>query len=222
MSAPPRVVPTLTEVLDEARLRPQEPAPQLVLEPQAPALPSPSELASAPVSAPVSATVSAPVLPAPPRLPREESALVPELGPGAAFAPFPEPAPAPLALADFDLDLNLGGDPPSSPPSRPSPAPWAEVPVPAAPAPAPAAPRVDQAFLDSLEAGLRQRAGLALELALDELLEQQLRQRIEQAMARQGELLLQELRELLAPRLESLVEQALADVLRQERERLGR
>lgn len=232
MSAPPRVVPTLTEVLDEARLRPMEavpapaaPAADTVQPPLAPPAPPPLDL-KPPVEplAPPAVTLSAaaPTPPSPsssrlPHLPREEAALVPELsalGTSSGFTPFPEPPPAPLGLEDFDLDLNLGADLVPAPASV---LPRAEVSLPAA-----AAPMVDQAFLDGLEAGLRQRAGLALDLALDELLEQQLRQRIEQTLARQGEQLLQELRELLAPRLETLVEQALAEVLRQERERLLR
>lgn len=175
MGTPHRAVPTLTEVLDEASIRPAE------IEAVAPVEPA-SETAVAV---------------------QEEAASPP------AFEPFAEPAPLPAPVDDFELDLGLETAPEAPP-------------APAASAPAaPAVADIGASFYDALELGLRQRASLALDVALDGWLQQTLRERLEQAAARQTESLLQELRELLAPQLETLVQQTLSELLRQERERLS-
>jgi hypothetical protein len=159
---PPRVVPTLTEVLDEASIRPAAENPA--------------------------------------------AADLPADGPAEpAFDSFAEPAPLPVPADDFELDLGLAA---------------ATVPAPV-PAQEPAADPSAPSFYDALELGLRQRASLALDVALDGWLQQTLRERLEQAAARQTESLLQELREMLAPQLEALVQQTLGELLRQERDRLS-
>jgi hypothetical protein len=101
------------------------------------------------------------------------------------FVPMPELVAPALPPADFDLDL---GEAPS----------------------APAAPDPSQS--QSSDAGLRQRLSQAVDLAVDELLQQ--------TAARMAESLLVELRQQLAPQLDLLLQQALDEALRHERGRL--
>lgn len=150
----------------------------------------------------------------------------------ADFQPFPEPESAPpvASLADFDLDLSLDFRPDEGPADRAQASGAALLPVQPEPAemveiaetrsmtvPLPMPP--DPAVLDALEDRLRQGLGQELRQALDDLLQRQLQARLEQSVQRLAWQLQQELHEVLVPQLEGLVDQALSEALRRERER---
>lgn len=253
MSTPPRVVPTLTEVLDESRFRP---APSVsavvppgvadlhvaVEQPESGANTLQGVVAKAlHVPEPVArhrpedlAAVPEPAAGPQPLLHgmRSEAAMAPSAVQVADFQPFPEPESAlPAAsLADFDLDLSLDFRPDEGHadraqasaatllPVQPEPAEMAEMAETrsmAAPLPMPP----DPAVLDALEDRLRQGLGQELRQALDDLLQRQLQARLEQSVQRLAWQLQQELHEVLVPQLEGLVDQALSEALRRERER---
>lgn len=140
MSHPSRVVPTLTEVLDEAAWRPESAAP-------------------------------------------------------AVWVPAPEHGVPKLPGIDFDLDLDLDLGNAS-----------------------PALPMLDAQSSQGVTAGLRQELGPALEAALDELLQQAVRDSVEQVTAGLADSLLLALRKQLAP----LLQQAIDEALNVQRERLPR
>jgi hypothetical protein len=256
MSTPPRVVPTLTEVLDESRFRP---APSVsavvppgvadlhvaVEQPESGANTLQGVVAKAlHVPEPVArhrpedlAAVPEPAAGPQPLLHgmRSEAAMAPSAVQVADFQPFPEPESAPPAasLADFDLDLSLDFRPDEGHadraqasaatllPVQPEPAEMAEMAEMAETrsmaAPLPMPP--DPAVLDALEDRLRQGLGQELRQALDDLLQRQLQARLEQSVQRLAWQLQQELHEVLVPQLEGLVDQALSEALRRERER---
>lgn len=250
MSTPPRVVPTLTEVLDESRFRPAEivsavvaqgvaDLPAAVLQPESGVDALQGAVATVRhVPAPVFrhrpedlAAVAEPASAPQPLLHgrRSEAAMAPSAVQSADFQPFPEPdsAPPAVSLDDFDLDLSLDFRPDGGaadraqasaaalPPVQPEPAVAAETRSTAAPLPMPP----DQAVLDALEDRLRQGLGQELRQALDDLLQRQLQARLEQSVQRLAWQLQQELHEVLVPQLEGLVDQALSEALRRERER---
>jgi hypothetical protein len=103
------------------------------------------------------------------------------------FVPIPEWGAPALPSADFDLDLGEMSS-------------------------AQALPDSDSLQAQGSDAHLRQRLSQAVEVAVDELLQQ--------AAARLAESLLVELRQQLAPQLDLLFQQALDEALRHERGRL--
>jgi len=182
---PPRVVPTLTEVLDEATWHAPAPAGHAG---QTPTLPE----------------VIAAVVPAEAAMP--EADLAPVVLQDLA------PPIEPVLARDFDLDLGAVVE-------IMAPAPE---PVPTHATAAPTLPPDNNAFFEALELGLRQRLSVALDLLVDDLLRQGVRESLERATSRLSESLLADLRQQLAPQLEGLMQQALNEVLRQERDRLAR
>lgn len=253
MSTPPRVVPTLTEVLDESRFRPVPSVPAVVPRGVAdlPVAVEPPESGASALQGAVAQALHVPepvsrhrpedlaAVPEPAAGPqpllhgmRSETAMAPSAVQVADFQPFPEPESAPPAasLADFDLDLSLDFSPDEGPadraqasaaallPVQPEPAEMAEMPeTRSMAAPLPMTP--DPAVLDALEDRLRQGLGQELRQALDDLLQRQLQARLEQSVQRLAWQLQQELHEVLVPQLEGLVDQALSEALRRERER---
>jgi hypothetical protein len=103
------------------------------------------------------------------------------------FVPMPELVAPALPSSDFDLDLGEVSS-------------------------AQALPDLDPSQAQGSDADLRQRLSQAVEVAVDELLQQ--------AAARLAESLLVELRQHLAPQLDLLLQQALDEALRHEHGRL--